>query len=56
MYVVVRCYIVQYALFYRRLDFSSDSGFANEILENEPKYKLKVAHLLLSFAVDFYTI
>ena len=28
---------VNYTLFYRQLDFSSEPGIAKEILENEPK-------------------
>ena len=39
--------------FYRQLDFSSEPGVANEILENEAKSCLK---WLLSFTVVFYTI
>ena len=32
-----------YTFFYRQLDFSSEPGVANEILENEPKRCLTVA-------------
>ena len=32
-----------YIFFYRQLDFSSQPGVANEILENEPKSCLTVA-------------
>ena len=31
-----------YTFFYRQLDFSSEPGVANEILENEPKSCLTV--------------
>ena len=34
---------LSYIFFYRQLDFSSEPGVANEILENEPKSCLTVA-------------
>ena len=37
------CNFRYYIFFYRQLDFSSEPGVANEILENEPKSCLKVA-------------
>ena len=33
----------QYTFFYRQLNFASEPGVANEILENEPKSCLTVA-------------
>ena len=33
----------KYTFFYRQLDFSSEPGAANEILEDEPKSCLTVA-------------
>ena len=36
-----RCFL--YTFFYRQIDFSSEPGVANEILENEPKSCLTVA-------------
>ena len=41
-----------YTFFYRQLDFPSEPGVANEILENEPKSCLT----LPGFIVDIYTI
>ena len=38
--------------FYRQLDFTSEPGLANEILENEEK----LLNRLLSFIADFYTL
>ena len=29
--------VIEYTFFYRQLDFLSEAGVANEILENEPK-------------------
>ena len=45
-------YAIAYTFFYRKLDFSSEPGVANEILENEPKSCLTVA----CFRLDFCTI
>ena len=39
----VTCCTCVYTFFYRQLDFSSEPGVANEILENEPKSYLTVA-------------
>ena len=38
-----RIAIMIYTFFYRQLDFPSEPGIANEILENEPKSSLAVA-------------
>ena len=41
---------MSYTFSYRQLDFPSEPGVANEILENEPKVYLAVAY---SFIIDF---
>ena len=41
---------LKYTFFYMQLNFQSEPGVANEILENEPKSCLAAAF----FTVDFY--
>ena len=43
-----------YTFFYRQLDFPSEPGVANEILENEAKSCLATPEVV-SFIVNFYT-
>ena len=40
-------------IFYRQLDFPSEPGVANEILENEPKSCLTVAKFYSLFLRDY---